>query len=71
MSLSDVFNAEMLRRDQATKAFLGTAHKMLGAAEAELKARHLERHALICLLRDKTNSAAVHARCVAIVGERS
>ena len=28
-----------------------------------------EKLALIRLLRDETNSAAVHARCVAIVGE--
>lgn len=33
--------------------------------------RRQEKLALIRLLRDTTNSRAIHARCVAIVGERS
>jgi len=51
--------------------FATVAHKLNAAAESEAAERETETRALLCLLRDTTNSRSVYERCKAIVGERS
>lgn len=62
-TLRPVSNAEAL--------FLSIAHKLNAEAEADTLSRRQEKLELIRILRDETQSADVHARCVAIVGAAS
>lgn len=56
--------------DCTLRAFLGAAHKMNADAEREESARTATINRLITILRDETQSSAIRAVCVSIVGER-
>ena len=70
-----------MQRKSESEIFHSTAQKLLGAWAAEMSMianqrqqaaiENQEARDLIRTLRDETQSASVHARCVAIVGERS
>ena len=51
--------------------YANAARKREAQEPADTLERRQEKLALIRLLRDTTDSNSIHARCVAIVGERS
>ena len=70
-SLTGVEPKVLRPRSNADALFHSIAHKLNAVGDLEDRQRDDETAALIRILRDETQSADVHARCVAIVGAAS